>query len=291
MDYKDYYAVMGVSPDADAKEIKTAYRRLARKYHPDISKEANAEAKFKELGEAYEVLKDPEKRKTYDQYARDWKSGQQSQSSAHGFSWDDNSPDNHYSYDFFENLFGGSPHFQQKSKVGANLQADITISLEDAYHGAVKELRLQGKPHALQVKIPLGVKSGQKIRLSGQGESGAGGNGDLYLTVHLQKHPLYDVIDNDIHLTLPLTPWEAALGATVVVPTLAGNVDLKIPAGSQSGQLLRLKKRGLPGKVPGDQLVRLKIVIPQATTAFAKELYQKMAEEMPFNPRETMGAK
>ena len=291
MDYKDYYSVMGVSPDADSKDIKTAYRRLARKYHPDISKEPNAEEKFKELGEAYEVLKDPEKRKQYDQYASDWKSSQNGQSSPHNFSWDDNSTDNHYSYDFFESLFGGAPHFQQKSKVGANQQADISISLEEAYHGAVKELRLQGKPHALQVKIPAGVTSGKKIRLVGQGEKGPGGTGDLYLTVHLQKHSLFDVINHDIHLTLPLTPWEAALGSTIVVPTLAGNVDLKIPPGSQSGQLLRLKKRGLPGKEQGDQLVRLKIVLPQPTTASAKELYEKMAEEMPFNPRESMGAK
>ncbi len=296
MDYKDYYKIMGVSRDAAAKDIKLAYRRLARKYHPDLSKEPKAEEKFKELGEAYEVLKDPEKRKVYDQYGNDWEQRQREQSAQTGPAWDDTSANYQYSPDFFESLFGASPHFRQRAQhqPGSDYHGDVTINLEEAYTGTAKELHL---PHAqkgrqtLKVKIPAGVKSGQKIRLAGQGGEGRSGGpkGDLYLTIHVDKHPLFDVMGNDIYLSLPITPWEAALGSTIVVPTLGGKVDLKIPAGSQGGQTLRLKKRGLPGATPGDQLVLLKIIIPQPTTDAAKAFYKKMAEELPFNPREKMG--
>ena len=299
MDYKDYYQIMGVSRDAAAKDIKIAYRRLARKFHPDISKEPNAEEKFKELGEAYEVLKDPEKRKTYDQYAADWQLRQKasSSSSSRASAWDEGNTNQQYSHDFFESLFGGAPHFRQQKRAGDDFQGKVNISLEEAYSGVVKELHLpatnhsQGGGQTLKVKIPAGVKSGQKIRLSGQGGPAPSGGpaGDLYLTIHVDKHPLFDVMNNDIYLTLPIAPWEAALGCTVVVPTLAGKVDLKIPPGSQGGQSLRLKKRGLPGKTPGDQYVLMKIVIPQPITDSAKVIYQQMAEQMPFNPRATMG--
>lgn len=296
MDYKDYYKIMGVSRDAAAKDIKLAYRRLARKYHPDLNKEPKAEEKFKELGEAYEVLKDPEKRKIYDQYGNDWEQRQRSQASSSGPAWDDSNANYQYSSDFFESLFGGSPHFRQRHRPqpGVDYHGDVTISLEDAYTGTVKELHL---PHAekgrqtLKVKIPAGVKSGQKIRLTGQGGAGNSGapKGNLYLTVQVTKHPFFDVMGNDIYLSLPVAPWEVALGGTIVVPTLGGRVDLKIPPGSQGGQTLRLKKRGLPGVIPGDQLVLLKIVIPQPSTDAEKSFYQKMAEELPFNPREKMG--
>lgn len=293
MDYKDYYKVMGVERNASAKDIKMAYRRLARKFHPDISKESNAEEKFKEVGEAYEVLKDPEKRKIYDQYGKDWEQAQRTQQSSHGFH-DQGNANYQYSEDFFESLFGGSPHFRQQRQTGPDFHGNVSISLEEAYKGAVKELHL---PHAqsgrqtLKVKIPAGVKSGQQIRLAGQGGAGRVGSaaGDLYLTIQVDKHPLFDVMGNDIYITLPIAPWEAALGCTVVVPTLGGKVDLKIPAGSQGGQTLRLKKRGLPSSTPGDQYILLKIIIPQPTTEAAKALYKKMAEEMPFNPREKMG--
>lgn len=298
MDYKDYYKVMGVNRDASAKDIKMAYRRLARKYHPDISKELQAEEKFKELGEAYEVLKDPEKRKVYDQYGKDWEQRQQSQSSTPHQPWDDAGPGYHYSSDFFESLFGGAPHFRQQHRSGADFHGNVSISLEEAYKGTVKELHLpatqatQGKGQTLKVKIPAGVKSGQQIRLTGQGGAGMPGSrpGDLYLTIQVAKHPLFDVMDNDIYVTLPIAPWEAALGTTITVPTLGGKVDLKIPAGSQGGQTLRLKKRGLPAATPGDQYVILKIIIPQPSTDSARALYKKMAEDMPFNPREKMGA-
>ncbi len=294
MDYKDYYKVMGVNRDASAKDIKTAYRRLARKYHPDISKEPQAEEKFKEVGEAYEVLKDPEKRKVYDQYGRDWEQGQRAQAASQGFAGENDNSNYQYSHDFFESLFGAAPHFRQQRQSGPDFHGNVSISLEEAYQGAVKELHL---PHAqagrqtLKVKIPAGVKSGQQIRLAGKGGPGRAGaaSGDLYLTVQVEKHPIFDVMGNDVYITLPIAPWEAALGSTVLVPTLGGKVDLKIPPGSQGGQTLRLKKRGLPGSTPGDQYILLKIIIPQPTTEAAKAFYKKMAEEMPFNPREKMG--
>lgn len=296
MDYKDYYKVMGVNREASAKDIKMAYRRLARKYHPDISKEPNAEEKFKELGEAYDVLGDEKKRKTYDQYAKEWELRQKAQSSSAGHAWGPRSAGQYHSEeDLFESLFGAGSPFQHQNIHGADFQGTVNVSLDEAYHGVLKELHLPGTAgHAsqtLRVKIPAGVKSGQQIRLAGQGGVGIGGGprGDLLLTVHVDKHPLFDVMNNDIYLTLPIAPWEAALGTTVVVPTLGGKVDLKIPPGSQGGQTLRLKKRGLPGVLPGDQYIRLKIIIPQPTTDAAKALYKKMAEDMPFNPREKMG--
>ena len=292
MDYKDYYKVMGLTREAEAKDIKTAYRKLARKYHPDLNKEAGAEEKFKELGEAYEVLKDPEKRKVYDQYGSDWEANQRaraSQQQAH--SWGEGSEQS--TRDFFESLFGSRP-FREQHAAGADLHGNISIGLEEAYHGTVKEIQLPtahaGK-QTLRVKIPAGAKPGQQLRLTGKGQPGVGGGskGDLYLTINIDKHPIFDVMGNDIYVTLPISPWEAALGTTIMVPTLAGKVDLKIPAGSQGGQTMRLKKRGLPGTAHGDQYVLLKIVIPQPTTEAARELYQTMAKEMPFNPREMMG--
>ena len=294
MDYKDYYKIMGLSRDASEKDIKMAYRRLARKYHPDLNKEANAEEKFKELGEAYEVLKDKEKRKVYDQYSVDWNARQRGQSSARQTSWEDlyDNGNAQYSHDFFESLFGGASHFRQQPRSGQDFHGKVNVSLEEAYQGTSKELHLghQGKGQTLKVKIPAGVKSGQQIRLAGQGglAMAGGPSGDLYLTIEVDKHPLFDVMDNDIYLTLPVAPWEAALGGVIVVPTLGGNVDLKIPPDSQGGQTLRLKKRGLQGKTPGDQYVILKIVIPQPTSDAAKALYQRMAETMPFNPRAKM---
>lgn len=298
MDYKDYYKIMGLSRDATEKDIKVAYRRLARKYHPDLNKEADAEAKFKELGEAYEVLKHPEKRQAYDQYGKEWelnqqaRAAQQSQSQAWGNSGA--AGGHQHTRDFFESLFGVPP-FQEQNVSGVDLRGSITVNLDEAYFGTVKELQLptehSGK-QTLRVKIPAGVKSGQQIRLAGQGASGmaGGAKGDLYLTINIDKHPIYDVMGNDIYVTLPIAPWEAALGATVVVPTLGGNVDLKIPAGSQGGQKMRLKKRGLRGgETPGDQYVLLKIVIPQPTTDANRALYTEMEKEMPFNPREKMG--
>lgn len=293
---KDYYKIMGVSQDASDKDIKMAYRKLARKYHPDISKEPDAEERFKEMAEAYEVLKDPKKRSEYDQYLKYKEFNPQSDGFTGRRTQEQPFQEFHFDSDFFETLFGHS-RYQQQPMTGQNYHGKITISLEEAYHGAVKNLQVpveQGtetKIQTLKVKIPAGVKSGQQIRLAGQGGSGSGGGarGDLYLTVEVMKHPTFDVMENDIYLTLPITPWEAALGATVVIPTLAGKIDLKIPPGSQGGQKLRIKNRGLPGSPPGNQYVLLKIITPPAQTEEAKALYKKMAEVMPYNPRKTMG--
>ncbi|RMD69392.1 MAG: J domain-containing protein [Gammaproteobacteria bacterium] len=303
MEYKDYYKILGVSRDATQEEIKRAYRKLARKYHPDVSKEPNAEERFKEIAEAYEVLKDPEKRAAYDQLGTHrpgeefrpppgWEE-QFGFGGAEGFG------------DIFETLFGfGRPReraggFRMR---GQDEHAKILISLEDAYHGATKTITLQvpemepngrvvTRTRTLQVRIPRGITPGQQIRLPGQGAPGIGGgpHGDLYLEIDFQPHPLYRVEGKDIYLDLPITPWEAALGAKVKVPTLGGPVEVKIPPGARSGQKLRLKGRGLPGHPPGDQYVVLQIVTPPATTEKEKAFYRKMAQEMPFNPRAHLG--
>ncbi len=296
MDYKDYYKVMGLSRDATPKDIKMAYRKLARKYHPDLNKEAGAESNFKELGEAYEVLKDPEKRKVYDQYGSDRQFNPNTRSAQQGHSWGGASEDAQAAQDFFESLFGARS-FREQHAAGADMRGNISVSLEEAYQGTVKEIQLPSTNVAgtgkqtLRVKIPAGAKSGQQLRLTGQGAAGVGrgSKGDLYLTINIDKHPVFDVMGNDIYVNLPVAPWEAALGTTVMVPTLGGKVDLKIPPGSQGGQTLRLKKRGLPGTPHGDQYVLLKIIIPLPTTDAARDLYKSMAKEMPFNPRDKMG--
>jgi curved DNA-binding protein len=316
MEFKDYYKIMGLSHDATQDEIKRTYRRLARKYHPDVSKEPNAEERFKEVGEAYEVLKDPEKRAAYDRLLKGeyrpgeefrpppgWDSG--FEFSGGGFTGADTSQFS----DFFESLFGAGSPFGARSyrrggyaRRGEDHHARIQISLEDAYRGATRTLTLevpavdnQGhvvtRSHTLNVKIPAGVSEGQQIRLAGQGAPGVGDApaGDLYLEVLLAPHPLYRAEGRDIYLTFPIAPWEAALGAKVTVPTLGGKVDMKIPAGAQSGQKLRLKGRGLPGRSPGDQYLVLQIRTPKPSTESQKQLYKQLAEAIPFNPRAHMG--
>lgn len=306
MEYKDYYKTLGVARDADKDAIKRAYRRLARKYHPDVSKEADAEARFKELGEAYEVLSDPEKRAAYDQLGANWRQGQDFRpppgwqrhsaggNAAGGF---DGGAD--FS-DFFESLFGGASPFghagfrsrgQRAPARGNDHRAKISISLPEAFAGVSRTLNLsdgQGGSRKLRVKIPAGVTDGQTIRLTGQGGRGPGGDGDLLLDVSIAPHPTLRLDGRDVHLELPITPWEAALGAQLKVPTLGGWVDMQIPVGAQSGQRLRLKGRGLPGNPPGSQLVTLKLVTPAAKTDKAKKLYEKMRQELPMNPRETL---
>ncbi len=297
MDKQNYYQVMGLASTASAKEIKLAYRRLARKYHPDLNKAANAEAQFKALGEAYEVLKDPQKRKEYDERLR-----QPERPSAGydaGFSQTD-SPFAHaegFDSSWFDTLFGEGRGRASRSAPGADRQGSLRISLEDAYRGAVKSMQIPSadRQHPqtteLKVTIPAGIRAGQAIRLAGQGEPGphGGKKGDLYLTIEIAPHPLFDVLGDDVYLTLPVTPWDAALGATIKVPTLGGEVELKIPPGSQGGQSLRLKNRGLPGKVPGNQYVLLKIMIPVPQTDEDKACYVAMAQKMPFNPRKEWG--
>jgi curved DNA-binding protein len=308
MEYKDYYKIMGLERNATGEDIKRAYRKLARKYHPDVSKEPNAEEKFKALGEAYEVLKDPKKREAYDQLGANWQSGQEFRPPPgwqHASDYNGNAEFVDAS-DFFESLFGGglgAKHRRREySAPGQDYHGKVQITLEEAYQGAVRQIEIpitslddhhrpQTTSRTLNVKIPAGVKPGQQIRLAGQGAPGIGGGkqGNLYLEVDIKKHPLFDLLDNDVYCTLPIAPWEAALGSTVAVPTLGGKVDLKIPANSQAGQKLRLKGRGLSGNPAGDQYVILRIVIPPAETEAAKALYQQMAKELPFNPRASIG--
>jgi curved DNA-binding protein len=297
MQYKDYYKILGVERSASTDEIRKAYRRLARKYHPDVSKEKNAEARFKEVGEAYEVLRDSEKRSAYDQLGANWRTGQEFRPPP---GWEDLSRGGAGDFrgesmggfsDFFESLFGGG--FERAARggrgfaaQGADQQAVLEATLEEAYRGARKSVRL-GSGRSLEVALPAGVTSGQQIRLARQGAEGIGGGarGDLYLEVRLVPHPYFRLEGRDVHLDLPVAPWEAALGATVTVPTLGGRVDVKVPAGSQSGRKLRLKGRGLPGRVPGDQLVHVQIVNPPIISARARELYQNMGKELDFDPR------
>ena len=319
MDFKDYYKILGVEKNATQDEIKRSYKKLARKYHPDVSKETDAEERFKELGEAYEALKDPEKRAAYDQLGSNWKAGQDFNPPPDwdaGFEFNGGGftggNDADYS-DFFESLFGrgfGSAHAGGHTRGqhagytarGEDHHAKILIDLEDAYTGATRSITLQSpelnssghvvtKHRTLNVKIPKGVKQGQRIRLSGQGSPGAGNApaGDLYLEIEFKAHPVYRAEGHDIYLDLPVTPWEAALGATVKVPTPDGTVDLKITAGTTSGRKLRLKARGIPGKPPGDLYVVTQITLPPADTDTAKELYQKMQQELAYNPRSKMG--
>ncbi|MEJ2479095.1 MAG: DnaJ C-terminal domain-containing protein [Acidihalobacter sp.] len=307
MQFKDYYELLGVPRTAEQDAIKKAYRRLARKFHPDVSKEPDAEARFKEVNEAYEVLSDPEKRAAYDQLGANWKAGQDFRpppgweqaagfggAGHHGFGGADFGASGFS--DFFETLFGGG--FRQAGAGagraggagfrarGQDLEAELALDLETAYHGGRQTLHLTGG-RTLSVNIPAGVGDGQRIRLSGQGAQGIGGGpaGDLYLTVRIRPNELFRLEGRDIVLDLPVTPWEAALGATVTVPTLAGKVDLKIPAGSRAGRKMRLKGRGLPGKTPGDQYVVLRIETPPAQTEEQREFYERMRRELPFDPR------
>lgn len=302
MQYVDYYKVLGVGRDASQDEIKKSYRRLARKFHPDVSKEDDAESRFKQLGEAYEVLKDPEKRSSYDQLGADWKAGQEFKAppgwGGGGFQPDANSGG--FS-DFFESILkgGGFPgqggqgyaggQHRGFSHKGADQSANITISLYQAYQGDEVTVRL-GTGKTLKVHIPKGVKEGQKIRLTGQGGAGMGGgpNGDLLIAVHVTEHADFKLDGNNIELTLPITPWEAALGASVTMPTLGGKIQLKIPAGSSTGRRMRLKGKGMPGKPAGDFLVKLEVAVPAAENDEQQALYEKMQQVFDFDPRATL---
>lgn len=321
MEYKDYYKIMEVERSATPEEIKRAYRRLARKYHPDVSKEANAEEKFKELGEAYEVLKDPQKRSQYDQYGEYWKhQGQQQTHSQAGHRANQGGGYHHQSFhenidmagfeDFIQSIFGQQQQSrQQRSRqhspfyqpVQQDIHAKLSISLEDSYAGAEKMLQIQ-VPHvdatgnveqqlkSVRVKIPQGIGNKQQIRLKGQGVKTSEGNaGDLYIEIHLEPHSFFHLKEKDIHLKVPITPWEAALGATIRVPTLGGEVQVKIPAQTQSGKQMRLKDRGLPGKPAGDQYLLFEIILPPAGNEKLQALFEQMAAASSFNPRESLG--
>lgn len=318
MEFKDYYKILGVPKDASEGQIKKEYRKLARKYHPDVNKADDAEKKFKEIAEAYEVLKDPEKRKAYDEFGADWKAGKEQQAQqkqyyrryepgggedfgAGGFDFGDLGGE--YS-DFFENLFGGrraGRGFQERrqtvSRKGQDMNASITIPLEDAYKGATRQISFQSPsidpsgavsyaPVTLNVKIPKGVQNGKKIRLAGKGGPGINGGkpGDLYITIEYDSGKSYHVEGGDVYINVPIAPWEAALGESISVPTPDGNIKLKVPKGSASGKKLRLKGKGIPSKVPGDLYVVLNVVLPPGDSEKAKKIYEDM-KTLNFDPR------
>ena len=312
MEFKDYYKVMGVARDATEAQIKQAYRKLARKYHPDVSKEKNAEARFKEVGEAYEVLKTPEKRAAYDQLGQgpaagedfrpppDWGAGFEFSGAGGG--------DSAYS-DFFESLFGaqgragsGNRRSAFRPGRGEDHHAKVLLDLDATLHGGTRQLtlrvpemdadgRLVSKERVLKVQVPKGILPGQHIRLAGQGSrpAGEGTPGDLFIEVEFQPHPLYRIDGRDLYLDLPVAPWEAALGATVKTPTPGGTVDLKVPAAAHAGSKLRLKGRGIPASPPGDFYVVLQIALPAADDDKAKAAYAAFAAALPFNPRANLG--
>lgn len=320
--FKDYYETLGVSRTAGADEIRKAYRKLAQRFHPDVNKDPSAEARFKEINEAYEVLGDADKRKKYDSLGANWRGGQDFTPppgwenvhfefhGAPGAGFDFENLGGGFS-DFFEMLFGGGGFGPGASarggrgmswaEDGQDQETEITISLEDAYHGAQKQIALESRQADEQgrvrrrvrnydVRIPAGTTDGARIRLAGQGTPGRGGGeaGDLYLRVHVAPHPVFRVDEHDLHVDLPLAPWEAALGAKVNVPTMAGTASLSIPPRTQSGQHLRLRGKGLPrreGRGPGDLLVTVRIVVPEKLSARERELFEQLARESNFKPR------
>lgn len=316
MEFKDYYKILGVEADADLKTIKTAYRKLARKYHPDVSEDKDGEDKFKEVAEAYAALKDPEKRAEYDELR---KYGQHGQRFEPPPGWQASQADMSGSdfSDFFESIFGsGGPHAQrggsqrhrqsQASYRGQDIETELPIFLEETLSDKSKTIsyhlpkydaqgqRLGEVQKTLNVKIPKGVTEGERIRLKGQGGPGIGeaANGDLYLHVRLVPHPLFDLEGHNLVITVPVAPWEAVMGGKIEVPTLAGNIHLTLPPNSQSGKRLRIKGKGLPGKTGmGDLYVLLKIVVPEKTDTETQQLWQTLAEKAKFNPRDEWSKK
>jgi curved DNA-binding protein len=316
--YRDYYDILGVARTASQDEIRSAYRKLARQYHPDVNKAKDAEDKFKDLGEAYEVLGDPEKRRKYDQLGADWRAGEEftpppgwNVRGGRGGMGGAEFQGGDFS-DFFEAIFGGASPFRgfdgegvyrgpQRTRdiPGEDQEVKVRIPLEDAFFGAERDIsfemrevgpdgRVRTRMHTLRVNIPKGVTTGQRIRLAGQGAPGHGRGqaGDLYLLAEIEPHPRFRVEDHDLHMELPVAPWEAALGANVIVPTLAGDVSLTIPPGTSSGQRLRLRGKGMsnPRGADGDLYATVKIVMPKTWTKRQREAWETLRDTN-FNPR------
>jgi curved DNA-binding protein len=287
MQYRDYYEILGVTRGADADEVKRAYRKLARKFHPDVSKEKNAEEKFKEVQEAYEVLRDNDKRAAYDQLGRDFRNGQQFRpppdwSQRFGNSGGQRFSDLNGFSDFFSSLFGGSGFGADGAGQSDSDAGHLDVTVEEAFAGTKRRVMLTegGRQRQVDVQIPAGVTDGQSLRIPG-----VGGRSSLIFRIRLRPHHLYEVLGKDVQIELPLAPWEAALGAKIAVPTLKGTVELTVPAGAQSGQKLRLRARGLPGNPAGDQIVTIKLVTPAAQSAAEKEAYERMKRDLNFDPR------
>ena len=312
VEYKDYYKLLGVERSASAEQISRAYKKLARQYHPDLNPgNKQAEEKFKEINEAYEVLKDPEKRKLYDQLGPNWQHGQNFQG-APGFE------NMHFSFngqgfdgagfsDFFETLFGGArgsrggrtsagfgadpfSGFSARPRRGRDVEAELSLSLEDVARGGKRSVTIQtgSGPKTLEVNVPAGIREGAKLRLAGQGEAAPGGSaGDLFLRVRYLPHPLFKVDGDNLQSDVWLAPWEAALGARVPVRTLDGEVELNIPAGTSSGRKFRLRGKGLGSVVArGDLLARVMIRVPEQLTDNERELWNKLAETSAFSARQ-----
>jgi curved DNA-binding protein len=301
--FRDYYEVLGVPRDASSEDIRRAYRTLARQYHPDVNKEPGAEDRFKEIAEAYEVLRDPEKRQRYDRLGANWKAGDDVSGAAgfgdfgrQGRGFDDVRVEfggDEFS-DFFESFFGRrgggrrAGGFDGFSTRGGDQEATLELSLEEAAAGGRRRITLaDGRDY--EVNIPAGVRDGQRIRLAGEGGRGAGGgpSGDLLLRVSLRPHPRFRLEGRDLYVDLPVTPWEAALGATVEVPTLGGSARVRVPPGSSSGRRLRLRGQGMPSprEGNGDLYATVKIEVPRRLSAEERELFERLAQVSSFNPR------
>ena len=310
MDFKDYYKILGVEPTADDKEIKAAYRKLARKYHPDVSKEKDAEAKFKDASEAYEALKSADKRAEYDELRKYGQHGQPFQGppgwqSRGGYGGGGGGED--FS-DFFSSIFGsrsdafGGGQRRPAGRKGQDVEMHLTVSLEETLSTESKQISFQVPQYdasgrhvsnttkSLNVKIPAGVADGERIRLKAQGAPGIGGgaNGDLYLIIKFAPHSKFEVEGQNLIINLPLAPWELALGTEVAVPTLTGKINLKVPAGSQNGQRVRAKGHGLLNKAGerGFLYIQLKAVMPKQGDDETNALWQELAKKAAFNPRE-----
>ena len=301
MAYKDYYEVLGVARTASDEDIRRAYRKLARKYHPDVSREANAEQQFKDVNEAHDVLKDEQKRALYDRYGQDWKAAAEghpppppNQRAAEDFGAAGFDPSEYPDMgSVFESFFGGPFRSGRGAgaREGADQEATIELDLEEAFQGGERSLTLidpnGGEQKQYKVRIPAGVRAGQRIRLVGQGARGAGGAGDLYLKIQLRPSEAFRLDGNDIYTALPIAPWEAALGASATLRTLDGNVRIKVPAGSSSGRKIRLAGKGYPSApgTRGDLYAELRIEVPRELSPEEQKLVQRWAELSPFRPR------
>jgi len=313
LQYKDYYQILGVNRDAAQADIKKAFRKLARKFHPDVSKEVDAEARMKELNEANAVLSDTEKRAAYDQLGQNYRPGEEFQPPPNWDAGFEFSGANNADFsDLFSQLFGKMGTGEKRGREGDNRSfhsrgedhhAKIMLDLEDAFLGATRQISLrtpnvdaQGHvgliTHTLNVKIPKGVYEGQIMRLVGKGSPGVGDGkpGDLLLELHINPHPRFRVDGCNLYIKLPVTPWEAVLGAMVPVNLFENDIRVRIPEGTQSGQQLRLRGKGIPSKTPGDLILDLQVVLPSATTQKAREIYESMARELAFNPRNDNGS-
>ena len=324
LQYKDYYAILGVPRTASEDELKKSFRKLAREYHPDVAKDKKkAEEKFKEINEAYEVLSDAGKRKRYDEFGPNWKAGADFRPPP---GWDQASgrrthrrgapggPEYDFQFggtgfsDFFETFFGSAARQGRGPRGGAyggdedlaargrDIEGDIMVTLDEVMNGSVRPVNVRTetggevKTQTYQVKIPTGVTEGQRLRLAGRGEAGAGGGaaGDLYLRVRLARHPDFEVSEHNLIYEANLAPWEAVLGANLSVPTLNGRVNIKIPTGTQSGQKLRVRGRGLPGRdgASGDLIVVTRVAVPLKLTDEERKLWERLADKSGFNPRD-----